>query len=309
MSGGVQTSGSMSKLLVTGIRKVITQVYKQHTIFYDKLYHTVESDKAWEEFLTTSGYPLAQDKSEGGGITYVRQTQGFTTRVKPKTVALGTIVTFEEQQDNLYINALKRAALLEISFIQKMEYDAHYLLANATSGAITYGDGQPLCSASHPLIGLGGGTFSNLLPTAAPLSEAAVEDMSIQIGLAINADGYHMVFPKDKLIVQTSQEFNAARLYKTMKQPGNNNNDVNALLATSNLPELVVTPYLPQANPWYITTKLPSEEQGLILVRRKSPPDVQDNDADTRNWKMNRVVRYMFSVVDTPVAIFMSNAA
>lgn len=304
----VQTSGSLAKLLQQGIRRVITSVHKQHPRIYSQMYYTVQSEKSFEEFISVSGYPLAQDKNEGGGITYVRQTQGFTTRVKPKTVALGTIVTLEEQEDNLYINALKRTALLEMSFLQKMEYDGHALLANATNANYVYADGKALCATDHPLIGLSGGTFSNLLATAAPLSEASVEDMLIQIGLGVNYDGFHVVYPTDKLIVQTSQKYNAARLYKTMAQPGTANNDVNALATSGDLPTLLVTPYLPNANPWFVTTKLPDPEQGLILVNRKAPPDISQNDADTRNFKMNRVIRYMFAVVDTPFAIFMSNA-
>jgi hypothetical protein len=305
----VQTSGSLAKLLVPGLRKVIMQTYDEHPKIFSQIFYEFESQRSFEEMINISGYPLFQDKSEDGGITYVSQSQGFTTRLQPKTKALGIAVTMEEIQDNLYKEvAAQRTKLLRFSHLQTLEYDAHYLLSNAFSSSIVYGDGTALINSAHPLIGASGGTFSNILPTAAPFSEAALEDLIVQIGLAVNDDGFKVHYPLGKLIVHESNKFNVARIYKTLAQPGTNNNDVNALMSTNCLPEPVITPYLASANPWFVTTKLPTPEQGLVLVNRMPLDLVTDNDADTRNAKWNMVCRYVFGAVDTARCIFGSNA-
>lgn len=313
MSGAVQSSGSLAKLLQPGIRHVTTTLHKMVEKFYSHMFHTIKSNRNFEEFVMVTGYPIAQDVDEGSGISYTRQNQGFTTRIYPKQVGLGVILTEVEESDNLYKNALKRARLLEFSFIQKLEYDAHFLLNNATvsaaNGGANYGDGQPLCSASHPVAGLSGGLISNLLATPAPLAEASLEDMLIQIELTLNQDGFHVVYPPKDLIVQSSQRFNAQRIYKSLSQPGTANNDVNAMSSAGKLPRLIITPYLTAPNAWFVTTRTPDPEEGLILIMRKELDTKTDNDVDTRNYKLNRMMRYAFSAVDTSICIFMSNAS
>lgn len=305
----VQTSGLLAKLLIPSLRKVIMQVYDEHAKIYSQIFHEFTSKRQFEEFVAISGYGLFHDKNEGGGIDYVAQQQGFTTRLQPRTKALGIQVTMEEMQDNLYAEvAADRVRLLRFSHLQTLEYDAAYLFTNAFSTAVTYADGKALCASDHPLIGAAGGTTSNILATAAPLSEASLEDMSIQIGLGVNDDGFKVNYPKDKLLVQTNQMYNAARIYKTLKQPGTNNNDVNALMVSGDLPPLVVSPYLTSANAWFVTVRLPSKEQGLVLVNRMPLDLVRDNDADSRNMKLNMACRYIFGAVDSSRCVYGSNA-
>jgi phage major head subunit gpT-like protein len=62
------------------------------------------------------------------------------------------------------------------------------------------------------------GNWSNKLSTAADLSEAALEDMMIQIGQAKNDRGHSHRLRPTKLIIPVNLMFNAKRILKSDQQ-------------------------------------------------------------------------------------------
>ena len=227
---GIITTASHPKALWPGIKAWWGQVYDEHATEYDKLFDSDTSSQNYEEDVQLTGFGLAPRKSEGSGVSYDSEIQGFTTRYTHVAYALGYIVTKEELDDNLYEQvSRRRSAALAMSFRQTKENIGANIYNRAFSGTYTGGDGVALCATDHPNVS--GGTFANKPTVDADLSEASLEDALIAImgfqndrGLLIN------VMPRS-LVVARQNWYNANRILKSTYTPGSADNSINVLKA------------------------------------------------------------------------------
>ena len=300
---GIITTASHPKALWPGIKAWWGQVYDEHPEEYSKLFDSETSSQNYEEDVQLTGFGLAPRKSEGSGVAYDSEIQGFTTRYTHVAYALGYIVTKEELDDNLYEQvSRRRAAALAMSFRQTKENVGANIYNRAFNGSYTGGDGVALCSTAHPNVS--GGTFANTPTVAADLSEASLEDAMIAVmgfqndrGLLIN------VMPKS-LVVARQNWYNANRILKSVYTPSSANNAVNVLVATNALPEgIVMNHYLTSPNAWFLRTNI---QNGMKYYSRVGIQFDQDNDFDTMNAKAKGYERYSFGWTD-PRAIYGVN--
>lgn len=300
---GIITTASHPKALWPGIKAWWGQVYDEHPEEYSKLFDSDTSRQNYEEDVQLTGFGLAPVKSEGSGVAYDSEIQGFTTRYTHVAYALGYIVTKEELDDNLYEQvSRRRAAALAMSFRQTKENVGANIYNRAFNPTYLGGDGVSLCSTSHP--NTSGGTFANTPTVAADLSEASLEDALTALmgfqndrGLLIN------VMPRS-LIVARQNWWNANRILKSAYTPSTANNAVNVLVATNALPEgIVMNHYLTSPNAWFVRTNI---QNGLKYYSRVGIQFDQDNDFDTMNAKAKGYERYSFGWTD-PRAIYGVN--
>ena len=95
-------------------------------------------------------------------------------------------------------------------------------------------------------------------------------------------------------------------LLQIVRLKSNNNNDINPINVSNVLSGgAVVCPYLSGTGPWFITT---NAQEGLIWQEREGLDIWEDNDADTRNFKVGAYERYTFLWVN-PRGLYGSNAA
>jgi hypothetical protein len=300
---GVITTGSHPKALWPGIKAWWGQVYEEHPEEYTALFDKEMSHQNYEEDVQLTGFGLAPVKTEGQGVQYDSEIQGFTTRYTHVAYALGYIVTKEELDDNLYESvSKKRAGALAMSFRQTKENVAANIYNRAFNSTYKGGDGVELCSTVHP--NTSGGTFANKLSVDADLSEASLEDATIALmgfqndrGLLIN------VMPKS-LHIARQEYYNAARILKSVNQPTNANNDINVLRANNVFPGgAVLNHYFTSPHAWFIRTNI---RDGMKYYDRVGIEFDQDNDFDTMNAKAKGYERYSFGWTD-PRAVFGSN--
>jgi hypothetical protein len=300
---GVITTGSHPKALWPGIKAWWGQVYDEHPEEFTALFDKETSHQNYEEDVQVTGFGLAPVKSEGAGVQYDSEVQGFTTRYTHVAYALGYIVTKEELDDNLYEQvSKKRSAALAMSFRQTKENVAANIYNRAFNSTYKGGDGVELCSTAHP--NTSGGTYSNKLTVDADLSEASLEDATIALmgfqndrGLLIN------VMPKS-LHIARQEYYNAARILKSVNQPTNANNDINVLRANNVFPGgAVLNHYFTSPHAWFIRTNV---RDGMKYYERVGISFDQDNDFDTMNAKAKGYERYSFGWTD-PRAVFGSN--
>ena len=300
---GIITTASHPKALWPGIKAWWGQVYDEHKEEYSQLFDSDTSSMNYEEDVQLTGFGLAPVKSEGSGVSYDSEVQGFTTRYTHVAYALGYIVTKEELDDNLYEQvSRRRSAALAMSFRQTKENVGANIYNRAFNGTYLGGDGVSLASTAHP--NTSGGTFANTPTVAADLSEASLEDALTAImgfqndrGLLIN------VMPRS-LIVARQNWWNANRIMKSAYTPSTANNAVNVLVATNALPEgIVMNHYLTSPNAWFVRTNI---QNGLKYYSRVGIQFDQDNDFDTMNAKAKGYERYSFGWTD-PRAIYGVN--
>jgi hypothetical protein len=304
MPGGVINTGSHPKLLWPGIFTTWGQIYNEHAMEYGDLYDVRDSDKAYEEGVQVTGFNLAPVKTEGGGIAFDSEVQGTISRYVHVPYALGYIVTYEELRDNLYeIVATRRAKANAFSINQTIENVAAFLYNNAFVGTFfTTGDGQPLLSTAH--VQATGGTYSNALSPAADLSEAALEDISIQI-MGVQTDrGLFVSIMPESLHVPRQEWFNANRIMKSVLQSNTASNNINVLKATNAFPKgIKLNHYFTNPHAWFVRTNI---QEGMTFFWRDHPQFAQDNDFDTKNAKAATYMRLSVGCTD-PRGIFGSN--
>jgi hypothetical protein len=304
MAGGIINTGSHPKLLWPGVYTTWGQIYDKHEKEYVDLYDIRDSDKAYEQAVQVTPFGLAPVKTQGASVTYDSEVQGVVTTYQHIAYALGYIVTFEELQDNLYKEvATRRAEGNAFSMQQTVENVCAFLYNNAFSTTyFTTGDGAALCSTAH--VGTLGGTYSNALSPAADLSEAALEDLTIQIMGTTNDSGLLINIMPESLHIARQEWYNANRILQSVLQPGTANNNINVLKATNAFPKgIKMNHYFTSAHPWFIRTNCPN---GMTMFWRDQPMFDQDNDFSTKNALAASYMRLSVGCTD-PRGIFGSN--
>lgn len=301
---GVINTGTHPKLLWPGVHATWGQVYNEHPVEYTDLYSVEDSTKAYEQEVQITGFGLAPVKGQGAPIQYDSESQGAVTTYQHIAYALGYIVTHEELKDNLYEEvATRRAKSNAFSMTQTIENVGAFLYNNAFSTTyFTTADGAALVSTAH--VNVTGGTYSNALSPAADLSEAALEDMCIQIMGTQNDRGLLINIMPTSLHVPRQEYFNAHRILKSVLQSNTANNNVNVLKATNAFPGgIKLNHYFTAPHAWFVRTNCP---QGMTLFWRERPSFDQDNDFDTKNAKAASYMRLSVGCTD-PRGIFGSN--
>ncbi|MHC4105516.1 MAG: phage major capsid protein [Planctomycetota bacterium] len=295
---GVITTGNISPLLQEGIKNVFGQAYRSHGEQCKLLFDTEQSKKAFEQDQQFEGFGLAPVKTEGAGIAYDSQQAGFSPKFPNLTYAKGFIVTKEAMDDNLYHLFAKRARALAFSMQQTKENVAANVYNRGFNSAflMTGGDGVELFSTAHVNGPTDSTTFSNELATPAALSEAALEDLLIQINEATDPRGLRIALRGTRLIVPPKLGFEAERILNSVLQSDTANNAINAIRSTGMLPNgHTVNNYLTSATAWFIKTDAPD---GMKHFNRQSVDFDQDMDFGTSNARFKADERYSFGWSD-----------
>jgi len=292
------------KELLPGLNALFGLEYKQYGEEHKEIYETETSERSFEEETKLSGFSAAPVKPEGQAIAYDNAQEAWTARYNHETIALGFSITEEAVEDNLYDSLSKRyTKALARAMAYTKQVKAASVLNNGFAGAYTGGDGQPLFSASHPLIS--GGTNSNRL-TASDLNETSLEAAVIQIAGWTDERGLLIAAKPDKLIVPPALMFVAKRLLDTELRVATADNDINALKAMGAIPGgYTVNHFLTDPNAWFLTTDVPN---GMKHFVRTPLANSMDGDFDTGNVRYKSRERYSFGWSD-PLGMFGSPGA
>lgn len=295
MAGGIISTSSFAKALWPGVNAWYGKEYAEYPVEYTDLFDKNTSRKNYEEDVGISSFGLAKIKSEGGDIEYDSENQAFTTRYVHTVYALGFTITREIMEDDQYdVVGQRKAQGLAFSMRQTKEIIGANVYNRAFNASYVGGDGVSLLNAAHP--NYAGGTWSNVLATAADLSEAALEQASIDISLFKNDRGLQIALIPDKLILPVQLQYEAERILKTELRVGTANNDTNALRSIGRFPKgYVLNHYLTNPKAWFIRT---NAKDGMKYFERRSDEFTMDNDFDTENAKYKATGRYSFGWTD-----------
>lgn len=287
-------SGSFAKALWPGINAWYGKSYDQYPVEYTDLFETQKSSKQFEEDVGVSSFGLAVAKSEGAPISYDTERQAFTTRYNHIVYALGFIITREIMEDDQYdVVGQRKAQGLAFSMRQTKEVIGANVYNRAFTAGFNYGDGTVLINNAHP--NFAGGTWSNIIGTAADISEAALEQATIDIAGFTNDRGLLIAVRPQSLIIPRQLIFEAKRILHSDGRVGTDNNDLNALNSMGMIPKTVVNHFLTDNDAWFIRTSVPN---GMKYLERRADAFDMDNDFDTENAKFKATGRYSFGATD-----------
>ena len=293
------------KELLPGLNALFGLEYARYGEEHKEIFETETSERSFEEETKLSGFSAAPVKNEGSAIAYDNGQEVFTARYNHETIALGFSLTEEAIEDNLYdsLSARYTKALARAMSYTKQTKGAA-VLNNGFDTAYAGGDGQPLFSASHPLVS--GGTNSNIPSTPADLNEASLEAAVIQIAAWTDERGLLIAAKPRKLVIAPSNMFVATRLLETELRVGTSDNDINALKNNGSIPEgYTVNHFLTDPDAWFLTTDVPN---GMKHFVRTPLSNGMDGDFDTGNVRYKSRERYSFGWSD-PLGVYGSAGA
>ena len=288
------------KELEPGLNALFGLEYKRYENQHAEIYTTETSDRAFEEEVMLAGFASAPTKQEGAGVVFDQANETFTARYNHETIALAFAITEEAIEDNLYDRlAARYTRALARSMANTKQVKAANVLNNAQNTAFTGGDGKTLINSAHPLAT--GGTFSNVLSTAADLNETSLEQSLIDIQAFVDERGLKIASQGVKMIIPKELQFTAERLMKSPQRTATADNDINAIASMGMVPQgYRVNNFLTATDSFFLLTDVPN---GLKMFVRSPIKTAMEGDFDTGNVRFKARERYSFGFSD-PRCIF-----
>lgn len=298
-------TGALSKALKPGVNEFFGLAYDQFPEEYSKIFDVQLSSMNFEEDVNVNGFGLGMIKPEGSVIAYDSMQQGWIQRYQHVVYALGYVVTREAIEDNQYMKLVKqRTEALAMSMKQTKENVAANILNRAFNSSYLGADGLEMISSAHLLSK--GGTWSNIIATAADLSEASLEQALIDIGGYQNDAGLKISAMGQSLIIPRQLQFEAERILKSSLKYDTAENAINAMKSIGVLPGgVIMNHYLTDSDAWFIKTNVP---EGLKFFQRRALEVENDTDFDSENMKFKSTERYSVGWTD-PRGIYGSAGA
>lgn len=305
----VINSSNFAKALWPGVNSWYGKSYNDYLTEWDKLFEKNTSRKAFEEDVGVSSFGLASIKAEGSSIAYDSERQAFITRYSHVVYALGFIITREIYEDDQYdVVGQRKAQGLARSMRQTKEIVAANVYNRAWNTSYVGGDAATMITGgtgSSTHANFAGGTWTNSPSTMVDISEAALEQATIDIAGFTDDRGLIIKALPKSLIIPRQLVFEANRILKSDGRVGTDNNDPNVLKTLGIIPEIVVNHFLTDTDAWFIRTDV---QNGLKYFERRADDFGMDEDFDTENAKYKATARYSFGWTD-PRAIYGSQGA
>ena len=288
------------KELEPGLNALFGLEYSRYENEHAEIFMTETSDRAFEEEVMLSGFGSAEVKQEGAPVVFDQANEAYTARYTHETIALAFAITEEAIEDNLYDRLASRyTRALARSMANTKQVKAAAVLNNGFDSAYTGGDGVQLLANNHPLAN--GGTFSNILATAADLNETSLEQSLIDIAGFVDERGLKIALQGRKLVIPKEQQFTAERVLRSPLRVGTADNDINAIKNMGMIPEgYRVNHFLTDTDAFFILTDAPN---GLKQFVRSPIKTAIEGDFDTGNVRFKARERYSFGWSD-PRGIF-----
>ena len=301
------TRNQLVKELEPGLNALFGLEYNRYDNEHAEIFSMETSERAFEEEVMLTGFGSAEIKQEGAPVVFDQATEAYTARYTHQTIALAFAITEEAIEDNLYDRlAARYTRALARSMSQTKQTIAANILNNGFSSSYTGGDGVALLANNHPLAS--GGTFRNILSTAADLSETSLEQSLIDIAAFVDERGLKVALQGRKLVIPKELQFTAERILKSPLTTTGSfaKNDINAMLNMGMIPEgYRVNHFLTDTNAFFIMTDAPN---GLKEFVRAPIKTAIEGDFDTGNVRFKARERYSFGWSD-PRGIFGSAGA
>ena len=295
-------TGQISTLLRPALQAVFG-LSKPYPDQWEEIFKTYQSDLYQEIDVEMKYLGAADVKAEGAAIATDSMGQRNINTYVHRRVGLSFVITREAIDDNQYQRQFpENTRSLKCSLATTKNTFGANILNNAFNPAHSIGDGQPVCSRSHPI---DGGVYSNSLEGQATVdfSEAGVEQAIIEIQKFPMQSGILSQTMPKKLILPRELQFAASRLLDSKFRVDVANNDINALYHNDYIPGgYKINQYLTSPSAWFLLT---DAEDGLKHFQRSAVETDTYVDFATDNIMVKATERYSFGV-SNPRGIFGS---
>lgn len=235
------------------VRKFFGLGSKSIKKIYPQLFDVSKGKEPVRHAVQMGGPGQLVKKTEGGNVTALTIKQGTNKTWLYDLYAGRVELTFELARDNKVREIKKAAQTLGRSVALTPEYQAGLFFDRAYNSAYSqFADGtNELCATDHIIIGTSASTGSNMLATAAALSETSLQDVYTNLLSMPGPDGMITACMPEKLLVPAALALTGKKLTIAGKTLGSANNDPKVV---GDDLTLVVNPYLTDTNNWFVIT-------------------------------------------------------
>lgn len=278
-------TADVSRMILAGQKEIFTGNYDSYPLEYPSFTVNKTATKKTETYDSMGNLKPAEEKAEGGAITYGSVAQAYQTSITNKVIANGFAHTMEAIKYDLYgvVNSAK-AKELSRTMREYEEGRAIYWVDNATT--VNLADGQPLASASHPLVD--SALLNNTLATASSIADPDNHVAMINMFYAFknHAGGPMKSRPTDALTHYVNQ-LTVEEIYKSV-------NKANEMSNTKNV--------LPSTISWHYSSYMNSQTAWMFWDRafdhiifqwfQKTVFDQDQDKISTKNYYVNALAIY-----------------
>ena len=288
MAGTIMRSTQFRAVVEPILNQAFDGVYSQRTDEYKQIFSEENGIKrAYHEEPVLYGFGAAPKLSDGQPVVYDKGGQLFTKRYDYDVYGLAFALTKVLVEDGEHV---RLGTIYSKHLAQSMDETLETVTANHLNRAFTSGynggDGVPLVSAAHPIVG---GAQSNVL-TSAALSQTSLEQALIQIRQAQDSRGKKIRLVPKKLVVAPSNMLQAEVLLKSVLRAGTNNNDLNPIKSSSSLMDSAsVLSRLTSPNAWFVQT---DAQNGLKVLWRRKVEKGMEGDFETDSVRYKATMRF-----------------
>lgn len=288
MAGTIMRSTQFRAVVEPILNQAFDGVYSQRTDEYKQIFSEENGIKrAYHEEPVLYGFGAAPKLPDGQPVVYDEGGQLFTKRYDYDVYGLAFALTKVLVEDGEHV---RLGTIYSKHLAQSMDETLETVTANHLNRAFTSGynggDGVPLVSAAHPIVG---GVQSNVL-TSAALSQTSLEQALIQIRQAQDSRGKKIRLVPKKLVVAPSNMLQAEVLLKSVLRAGTNNNDLNPIKSSSSLMDSAsVLSRLTSPNAWFVQT---DAQNGLKVLWRRKVEKGMEGDFETDSVRYKATMRF-----------------
>lgn len=293
------TRAQINYLLHAGVDMVFGLDMREEPEEWKQIYRTTSSQKAWEERVMMEGPGWAAVFGEDEPISYGSMRNSWSHIVEHEKYGIALRITEEARSDNLYHQMVAKGGRgLSRSMKATRSARAAAPLNNATAAGVTYGDGQPLLSVSHPVGGTLGGTFANTFAAQVDISESAAEQLLQLIDYAVSNNGLPANLEARQWVIGKGLRFDLARLLESRNRVATADNDISAIRSEGEAQKPVVKMrFLTNRKFWGVTTS-GSDGDGFVHYDRWPMRRGEDTDFETGSMKFKVECRDSFTIDD-----------
>lgn len=288
MAGTIMRSTQFRSIVEPILNQSFDGVYNQRKDEYKQVFMEEQgTPRAYHEEVVLYGFGAAPKLPDGQPINYDEGGELYVKRYDYDVYGLAFALTkvLVEDGDHIRLGSTYSKHLAQ-SMTETIETVCSNHLNRAFTSGYNGGDGVPLVSASHPVIG---GTQSNLL-TAAALSQTSLEAAITSIRQAADSRGKKIRLTPKQLIVAPGNMLQAEVLLKSVLRAGTTNNDLNPIKSSSSLMDnAVVMSRLTSANAWFIQT---DARDGLKVLWRRKLEKGMEGDFETDSVRYKATMRF-----------------
>ena len=294
MAGTTMRSSDFRSIVEPILNEAFDGVYEHRADEYKKIF-TEETGiaRSYQEEPMLYGMGAAPILPDGNPVSYDAGGQLFVKRYTYDVYGLAFALTkvLVEDGDHIRIGTIYSKHLAQ-SMNESLETAPANHLNRAFTSGYTGGDGVVLCSNAHVDVAggaAGAASRSNLLTTAAALSQTSLEQMLIQVRQAEDPRGKKIRIAPKQLIVSPSNMLTAEVLLKSVLRTGTANNDINPIKSLGMIDGVTTLSRLTSSTAWFLQT---DTQNGLKVVWRRRLEKSMEGDFETDSARYKATMRF-----------------